>query len=143
MSDLESQFEQAFTEIPADDTGRNLLDADAVTECIVQGDQVTITLDLPADEALRGKVRGLVEARVGQIDAINTVIRSHYTPLYSRLGPYDRSLLDREVFRPRRSPGKRTFFEYWGHECSILPIEHYPLFRWRMAAARDGAGARV
>jgi len=75
-----------------------------------------------------------------QIDAINTVIRSHYTPLFSRLGPYDRGLLDQHIFRPRRVPGDRAFFEYWGHECSVLPLSTYPLFRWRMDDARTGVG---
>lgn len=76
-----------------------------------------------------------------QIDAINTVIRSHYMPLFSRLGHYDRSDLDRLALdlnpARRRSP---TSFEYWGHECSILPIETYPLFRWRMQDALEGRG---
>lgn len=75
-----------------------------------------------------------------QIDAINTVIRSHYTPLYSRLGPYDRTLLDKHLFKPQKKPGQSAFFEYWGHECSVLPLELYPLFRWRMEDAKKGVG---
>ncbi|MBX2884547.1 MAG: winged helix DNA-binding domain-containing protein [Granulosicoccus sp.] len=75
-----------------------------------------------------------------QIDAINTVIRSHYTPLYSRLGPYDRTILDKHLFAVNKNPSKRSFFEYWGHECSVLPIELYPLFRWRMDDAKKGVG---
>jgi uncharacterized protein YcaQ len=76
-----------------------------------------------------------------QIDAINTVIRSHYVPLYSRLGAYDRSVLDRKVFASRaQSANRRSHFEYWGHECSILPMEFYPLLRWRMQDARNGIG---
>jgi len=76
-----------------------------------------------------------------QIDAINTVVRSHYLPLYSRLGPYDCDLLDQKVFLPKlQAPRHRKTFEYWGHECSLLPIELFPNFRWRMDDAREGRG---
>ena len=76
-----------------------------------------------------------------QIDAINTVIRSHYMPLFSRHGNYDKSQLDEWAFNPDGvHNGKRRYFEYWGHECSILPLELYPLFQWRMNEARQGLG---
>jgi len=76
-----------------------------------------------------------------QIDAINTVIRSHYMPLYSRLGHYERALLDSKVFAPQaQRAARRTYFEYWGHECSILPVSFYSLLRWRMEDALQGVG---
>jgi uncharacterized protein YcaQ len=28
--------------------------------------------------------------------------------------------------------GKRELFEYWGHAACFLPVELYPLLRWRM-----------
>ncbi|HKI97028.1 MAG TPA: Mrp/NBP35 family ATP-binding protein [bacterium] len=73
MATLEDQFEQAFTEITLPDGGQHLLEADAVTECVVNGDAVTITLDLPQDEATRQQVAGQVEARCKQIDGIARV----------------------------------------------------------------------
>jgi len=71
-TDLQAQFEKAFTEIPLDES-RHLLDADAVTECVVSGDKVMVTLDLPRDEALRRKISGMVEQRIGGIPGIRTV----------------------------------------------------------------------
>lgn len=72
---------------------------------------------------------------VVQMDSVNVLVRSHYLPLFSRLGSYSRELLDRAVYE---SP--RSLFEYWGHEASLLPIELYPAFRWRMENARADVG---
>ena len=73
-----------------------------------------------------------------QIDSVNVLRRSHYLPLFSRLGDYDTDALDTMSHQ-----GPRSLFEYWGHEASLLPVATQPLFRWRMARAKDDAWRRV
>jgi hypothetical protein len=89
--------------------------------------------------ANRPAVRALAE-QLGaiQIDSVNIVVRSHYMPAFSRLGPYDRSALDRLAHK-----APRALFEYWGHEASLLPVALQPLLRWRMEHAIHHAWGRM
>lgn len=82
----------------------------------------------------RKQVRDIAR-RLGviQIDSVNVVTRTHYLPAFSRLGDYPREALEAEAWGARRS-----LFEYWGHEASLLPLELQPLLRWRMARAEAG-----
>ena len=86
--------------------------------------------------------RVLERVALFQIDSVNVLQRAHYLPLYSRLGPYPTSLLDRAAYGPhRRGTGgiqldplqfSGRLFEYWGHVVSYLPVELHPLMQWRM-----------
>ena len=68
-----------------------------------------------------------------QIDSVNAVARSHYLPIFSRLGPYERSKLDASTSE------RQSTFEYWGHQASLLPVDLWPAMRWRMDRYRTRA----
>ncbi|HVZ47185.1 MAG TPA: crosslink repair DNA glycosylase YcaQ family protein [Gemmatimonadaceae bacterium] len=81
-------------------------------------------------------------ARLGaiQVDSVNVLARAHYLPTFSRYGPYPVEALDHLVH------GSRELFEYWGHAACFLPMDLYPLMRWRMQGqvhAWSGISARA
>ena len=80
--------------------------------------------------------RTIRQMNVLQIDSVNVLVRSHYLPIYSRLGAYPHATLDARTFSNR----KRGMFECWAHEASLLPLELHPFMRWRMDRARAGQG---
>jgi uncharacterized protein YcaQ len=94
--------------------------------------------------AAQGFDRGRPRGRVGvghvrrvlkqlglvQIDYVNVLAPAHYQVLFSRLGPHDKSHLHDLVYR------RREFTEQWAHEASIVPVETWPLLRYRMETHR-------
>ena len=65
--------------------------------------------------------------RVGllQIDSVNVLVRSQELPLFARIGSHPRTMI-------ADATRDGALFEYWVHEASLVPMEQYPLFRWRM-----------
>jgi uncharacterized protein YcaQ len=92
----------------------------------------------PGGPVNAGHVKRTID-RLGllQLDSVNVLARAHYLPLFSRLGNYDSTHLDRLAWA-RKS--QRGLFEFWAHEASLLPLAAHPLFRWRMQRAAENAG---
>jgi len=86
--------------------------------------------------------RTFAHLQLVQIDSVNVLVRSHFLPFYSRLGNYDRDILQRmSAKHPRR------MLEYWAHEASYIRPEHYQdLLLWQkrswVGASRMDQGLR-
>ncbi len=79
----------------------------------------------------RHLTRTLQRVQLLQIDSVNVAVRAHYMPVFSRLGSYDPAMLDEAVWsHSARRP--RLLVEYWAHVASMVPVQDWPLFRWRM-----------
>jgi hypothetical protein len=91
------------------------------------------SLGLTAKSATRRVRSGVAHvrataARLGaiQIDSVNVLARAHYLPTFSRHGPYPTAALD------DLAHGRKELFEYWAHAACFIPVDLYPLLRWRM-----------
>ena len=77
-----------------------------------------------------------------QIDSVNVFERAHYMPVFSRIGAYDKSILD-DATRPLTEAGKQAeLIEYWAHEAAWVKTEDLPLHRFRMDWYRYGTDDR-
>ncbi|MCT7659464.1 winged helix-turn-helix domain-containing protein [Mycobacterium deserti] len=92
----------------------------------------------PAGPVTRAHLRRLISRiQVLQLDSVSVAVRAHYAPVFSRLGPYDRDVLDRAAWsHTARSP--RLLVEYWAHEAALMAVEDWPLLRWRMREYTHG-----
>ena len=79
----------------------------------------------PVRVTIRDVARTIRQLALVQLDYVNVVVPSHYQVPFSRLGRYDRTLLDKLVY------GSGEFTEHWAHEASIVPTETWPLLGYR------------
>lgn len=90
----------------------------------------------PTGAITRAHLRRLISRiQVLQLDSVSVAVRAHYAPVFSRLGPYDRDVLDRAAWGPRPA---RLLAEYWAHEAALMAVDDWPLLRWRMRQYRHG-----
>jgi uncharacterized protein len=92
----------------------------------------------PTGSINRAHLRRLISRiQVLQLDSVSVAVRAHYAPVFSRLGPYDREVVDRAAWsHSARSP--RLLVEYWAHEAALMAVDDWPLLRWRMRQYRHG-----
>jgi uncharacterized protein YcaQ len=86
----------------------------------------------PAAAGTRRLTSTLDRLQVLQLDSVNVFARSHYLPLFARLGAYDPATLDALIFARR---GRYT--EYWAHEAAIIRRDDWPLWHWKREALRE------
>ncbi|MDQ1110864.1 uncharacterized protein YcaQ [Microbacterium testaceum] len=80
----------------------------------------------PATVGTRQITGALQRMRILQIDSVNVFSRSHYMPLFARLGPYDPALLDKLAFSRRPK-----WVESWAHVASLVSVDDWPLLQFR------------
>ncbi len=80
--------------------------------------------------------RTFAQLQLVQIDSVNVLSRSHYLPFFSRLGPYENSLVNTLA---GKSP--RKLMEYWAHEASYIRPEHFHDLRQWQNRSWVGSGA--
>ena len=97
-----------------------------------------LTEPKPRGPVTRAHLRRLISRiQVLQLDSVSVAVRAHYAPVFSRLGPYDRDVVDRAAWHhSARSP--RLLVEYWAHEAALMAVDDWPLLRWRMREYTHG-----
>jgi uncharacterized protein YcaQ len=85
--------------------------------------------------------RLLSRLQVLQLDSVSVAVRAHYAPVFSRLGPYDRTILERAAWS-HSAKAPRLLVEYWAHEAALMAVDDWPLLRWRMREYEHGRWGR-
>jgi uncharacterized protein YcaQ len=67
----------------------------------------------------------LSRVHIVQLDSVNAVARAHELLFFSRLGPYDTSLIAKLAY------DKRELYEAWLHEACLIPVDLWPALHWR------------
>jgi uncharacterized protein YcaQ len=92
----------------------------------------------PTGPVTRAHLRRLLSRlQVLQLDSVSVAVRAHYAPIFSRLGPYDRDVLDRAAWS-HSAKAPRLMVEYWAHEAALMSVDDWPLLRWRMREYAHG-----
>ncbi|MDH5782573.1 MAG: winged helix DNA-binding domain-containing protein, partial [Candidatus Bathyarchaeota archaeon] len=73
-----------------------------------------------------GALEAIKRLECAQKDPINVVHHNQHLVLHSRVVDYKPSYLDELLYKDRH------VFEYWCNEKSIIPVEDFPYFRYRM-----------
>jgi len=81
-----------------------------------------------APDDVRHYRRTLHAVGVLQLDFVNVLIPAHFLILWSRLGGYDRTRLEKYLYN------SREFTEQWAHEASIVRVGDWPLLEHRRQA---------
>jgi uncharacterized protein YcaQ len=102
---------------------RDVVPAEAARALLLRGQGL---LDDPARRATPAAVERAIRA-LGyvQIDSINRIERAHHLILAARFDDYTHARLEHLLER------KRTLFEHWTHDASVIPVEWYPHWKPR------------
>ncbi len=108
-----------------------------------QGHRVAVAAQGFSESRLAGPItrahlrRLISRIQVLQLDSVSVAVRAHYAPVFSRLGPYDREVLDRAAWT-HSARSQRLLVEYWAHEAALMAVDDWPLLRWRMRGYTHG-----
>jgi len=78
------------------------------------------------DEGKNGTLEAIKRLECVQIDPVRVVHHNHHLVLHNRVSNYKPSYLETLLYQDR------ALFEYWCNEKSIIPIEEFRYFRYRM-----------